>query len=127
MKDSQLYQDWLKKAAEDELAAKILLEDGPFSPVCFHSQQMAEKFLKALLLFHGRVFPKIHDLVALGKLIEPMFPEIRDLKIELESLGMLYMQTRYPADYPEFTKSEAEEALEHASRVKNFVTKKIGI
>lgn len=127
MSDSLFYEDWLAKAKEDELAAERLMGgDGLFSPVCFHSQQMAEKLLKALLLYKGQTFEKIHDLSALGKLLQPLFPDVLDLKSDLLVLSKFYIKTRYPADYPEFTKKQAEQAYECALRVKDFVNGKIG-
>jgi HEPN domain-containing protein len=36
--------------------------DCPFDTVCFHAQQCAEKYLKALLLQAGSEPPKTHDL-----------------------------------------------------------------
>jgi|SRR3989338_2041837 len=125
MSDSLFYPDWLKKAEEDELVIVRILEMGPFSPICFHSQQMAEKLLKALLIYSHSEPPKMHDLVELGALIEPAYADIKDLKHELKRLSQFYIQTRYPADYPEFTKKEAAESFDMATRIKEFVMSKI--
>lgn len=122
------FELWLKKAGEDELAAGNLLEaGGPFSLVCFHCQQMAEKLLKGLLVFCGQEFEKIHDLLKLAGMLSSQFADVADLLDDLKYLNKLYIQARYVGDYPEFTNSEAKEALEHALRVKNFVLRKIGI
>ena len=45
------YKEWLDKANDDYLNAKSILnhKDGAPSGVCFLSQQLAEKCLKALL------------------------------------------------------------------------------
>jgi HEPN domain-containing protein len=43
---------WVSKAEEDLTAAEYLLTMGgqcPFATVCFHAQQLVEKYLKALL------------------------------------------------------------------------------
>lgn len=123
--NSPQYQEWLQKAQEDEFAGEAILEErGAPAPVCFHSQQMAEKCLKALLLFYGKEFPKIHDLIVLAALIEPIAPEIREYKQELELLNGYYIETRYPGDYPEFTWKEAEEAFKAAIKIKEFVLDK---
>lgn len=45
-----------------------------FSNACFHAQQCAEKYMKAVLDEHGQTIDRVHDLSALlGKLtnIEP--------------------------------------------------------
>ncbi len=42
---------WVSKAEEDLTAAEYLLTMGeqcPFATVCFHAQQLLEKYLKAL-------------------------------------------------------------------------------
>ena len=52
--------DWLYKADLDIRSAEaLLLQDAPlFFPSCFHSQQAAEKYLKAYLTWRQIEFPK---------------------------------------------------------------------
>lgn len=56
---------WVARAEEDyRLAQSALRRKQPLLyGVCFHAQQCAEKYLKALLVSRGRDFPKTHDLV----------------------------------------------------------------
>ena len=56
---------WLRQAAKDRNAARVLLEPEPSRSV-FHSQQAAEKAVKAFLTFHQIPFRKTHDLADLG-------------------------------------------------------------
>ncbi|MFH1769147.1 MAG: HEPN domain-containing protein [Parcubacteria group bacterium] len=84
---------------------------------------MAEKFLKALLIFNNKSFRKVHDLLDLETSIMEFLTEIKDIHEDLLRLNRYYIQTRYPGDYPEFEWKEAEEALESAVRVKDFVFK----
>ena len=58
------YEKWFKKAEEDIYTAKLLLKetDSPVCIICFHSQQAAEKYLKAYLVVRNIDFPKTHDL-----------------------------------------------------------------
>lgn len=128
LKDKFILQaeEWLKKAEEDEFVAKTILEEEGFpSPICFHSQQLAEKILKALLISIKIKFPKSHDLVALAALIETKIPEIKNYQEEIKTLNQYYVETRYPGDYPEFTAEEAKEALGAATKIKDFVLEKI--
>lgn len=119
-------EEWLKKAEEDESVAKTILEKEGFpSPICFHSQQLAEKVLKALLISLKVKFPKSHDLVVLGTLVETKIPEIKNYQEEIKTLNQYYVETRYPGDYPEFTIEDAEEAFEAATRIKEFVSERI--
>lgn len=56
---------WTEKAEHDFMAAEHameLAEEGLTDIVCFHAQQCAEKYLKALLPYRGVAFPKTHDL-----------------------------------------------------------------
>ena len=65
-------QEWAAKAENDLRAAIYLLEPRPAQPtdaVCFHAQQCAEKYLKALLVLRGIDFPKTHDLEKLCALL----------------------------------------------------------
>lgn len=123
------YQEWFRKADDDELNASSILKhkDGTPAVVCFLSQQMAEKYLKGLLVFYDQPFPKIHDLFQLETLLLKKIPEIEQLHQELKSLNRYYVETRYPGDYPEFFWHEAEEAIEFAKGVKEFVLEKINI
>ncbi len=74
----KLTAEWVMKAEVDfeaarELAgAKRRLHDG----VCFHCQQCAEKYLKALLEEQGLAVPKTHNLVSLLPLLQPHIPDI---------------------------------------------------
>jgi HEPN domain-containing protein len=49
---------WLEHVRQDELVAKLLLERRPplVGPALFHTQQLAEKAMKAFLTFHGEPF-----------------------------------------------------------------------
>ncbi|MEK7146790.1 MAG: HEPN domain-containing protein [Patescibacteria group bacterium] len=122
----KIYQGWFKKAEEDEAAARDIIEAAHFfSPACFHSQQMAEKYLKGLLIYHNKNFVKTHDLIQLEELLADIEPEIKKYEIEITTLNRYYIETRYPGDYPEFNLEEAQEAFKAAQRIKEFVLDKI--
>ncbi len=64
--------EWVTKAESDLRAATYLLEPRarrPTDVVCFHAQQCAEKYTKALLTFQGTDFPKTHDIERLIALL----------------------------------------------------------
>ncbi len=55
----------LLELAERDRAAFAVLKQAPgihLTVVCFHAQQYAEKCLKAVLVSHGAVFRRTHDL-----------------------------------------------------------------
>ena len=72
------YEEWIKKAADDELNAQSpYTRDGAPSGVCFLSQQIAEKYLKALLVFHHKPFLKVHDLLDLETKLLETEPDVK--------------------------------------------------
>jgi HEPN domain-containing protein len=65
---AEVAAEWIAKVENDLLNATHTLTLGarcPTDTVCFHAQQCAEKYLKALLTLRGIDFPKTHDLEAL--------------------------------------------------------------
>jgi HEPN domain-containing protein len=116
----EVLAQWVQKAEHDlEAANRILaLEDGcPFDTVCFHCQQVAEKYLKCLLTFRGIAAPRTHDLRALALLL----PEDARLPMGSERLAELNpyaVQVRYAGDWPEPMLSDAHRALELATAVR---------
>lgn len=121
------YGRWFEKAHDDELNVASILkhQDGAPNGACFLSQQMAEKYLKGLLIFYGKLPPKVHDLVRLGALIAEFEPEIKNFESELKILSDYYIETRYPGDYPEFHWGDAEEAFQAVQKIKQFVFDRI--
>ncbi len=120
------YSEWFNKAGEDELSiTAILHEGGAPSTACFLSQQMAEKYLKALLVFRNKTFPKVHDLLNLATRLMETDADIVRMQENLVLLNRYYIETRYPGDYPAFSLEEAKQAFEAALRVKEFVWKRI--
>ncbi|HEY64907.1 MAG TPA: HEPN domain-containing protein [Caldilineae bacterium] len=63
---------WVKRAEEDYLMARSALRrKTPLTySAGFHAQQCAEKYLKAILVSRGVVFPKTHDLLLLSQQCE---------------------------------------------------------
>jgi len=61
---------WAEKAEEDfALARSTLRRKKPLiAGACFHAQQCAEKYMKALLVSKEADFPKMHDLLMLNNL-----------------------------------------------------------
>ena len=85
-------------------------KDCPTDTVCFHAQQCAEKYLKALLVWKGIPFPKTHDL---SSLIAFLPKDLQNLLTgeEQELLTEYATVTRYPGGYEDITLSEARSAV----------------
>jgi len=93
--------------------------------VCFHCQQCAEKYLKALLQEAGHSIPKIHDLDLLFSLVLPIHPEVKSLRSGLLLLTDYAVETRYPGFFA--TKRHAASALRWAERVRVTCRKLLGL
>ncbi|MFA5994932.1 MAG: HEPN domain-containing protein [Patescibacteria group bacterium] len=124
-----IVQEWLDKANNDELNAQSILKhkDGTPSGVCFLSQQMAEKYLKAFLMFHKKPLQKIH---ALDRLLESCIEinnDLSTLKDDVIFLTDFYISTRYPADIPDSSWNDAEHALTAAKHVKDVIIKTLAL
>jgi len=66
--------------------------------VCFHCQQAAEKYLKALMEEQGQPIPKTHDLEVLLTSLSPAFPGLLSLQRGLLILVDYAVDTRYPGN-----------------------------
>jgi HEPN domain-containing protein len=91
--------EWMEKAQGDFQTAtsEALVAEVPnFDAVCFHAQQSAEKYLKAVLVEHCIYFPKTHDLEGLLTKVCGVASEASSLVNSAKSLtdyGTIY---RYP-------------------------------
>lgn len=120
---------WVRKAKDDELNIRSILKhlDGAPSGVCFLSQQMAEKYLKAMLIFYDLELVKIHDLIKLISFLENNAPGIKVIDEEAALLNQYYIEARYVGNYPEFSWQDAEAALAAAEKIKEFILEKMKV
>lgn len=118
---------WLSKAEEDFGAAKSLIAYGEtfLSTVCFHSQQAAEKYLKAFLTSHQVEFPKTHDIDELLDLIAPTDSKLSESLRDVTMLTNYGVDVRYPGDFPNVTSNDAQQAIQMADKVRRLVLKRI--
>jgi HEPN domain-containing protein len=88
---------WLNTARNDLKTAKLLCENGDYANSAFHSQQAAEKLLKAYIVSRGFI-PRTHSCIELVDLIKDRFslqiPE--ELRTDARKLDLQYIQSRYP-------------------------------
>jgi HEPN domain-containing protein len=118
-----LVRQWLARADNDLETAKFLFDSGRpfFSAICFHSQQAAEKYFKALLTWHQIEFPKTHDLGLLLGLIASTGSALVGSLTEVARLNPYGVEIRYPGDVPEITRIDAEEAIRLANKVQEAI------
>jgi len=118
--DTNAYmQEWVKKAEGDFAAATELLklqENTMADAICFHSQQCAEKYLKAYLVQQQIHFQRTHDLMELLALCDDSFTKIA---LWLQTLNSYSVETRYPGRFT--TLAEAEGAVKAAETVREYM------
>ena len=118
-------QQWLNKSQRDLKVAWVLInhEESLLDAVVYHCQQSAEKALKAYLTYQNVAFRKTHDLDVLVDLCALSEPSFQDLKDSADSLTPYATEFRYPSDTIEPEIHEAEEALDIAGSILDFVIK----
>jgi HEPN domain-containing protein len=123
-----LVAEWVSKAEGDYLTAgrEVRARKSPnYDAVCFHAQQCAEKYLKAVLQEDGKRIPKIHYLLEILALILQFDGSYEFLKADLEVLEDYAVRFRYPGDLAE--KDEAQAAYAAAGTVRKFIRQKLGL
>lgn len=112
--------EWVKKAENDLKNAAYTLEmddECPTDTVCFHAQQVVEKYLKALLVFKGIPFPKSHNIEDIIALLPPS-NRPRLAEKDQDKLTEYATVTRYPGDYEPISLDEAKKAVRIARHVR---------
>ena len=119
----ELVQQWLLKALHDLITARSLTRGQPvvLDTATYHCQQTAEKAVKAFLIFSDHDPDRTHDverLLDLAARFEHGFAAFRAAGQRLTPLATLY---RYPSGVMEPSPEQAEEALNDAAAIYNFV------
>ncbi|WP_309710161.1 HEPN domain-containing protein [Armatimonas sp.] len=125
---SPLTKEWVDKA-EGDLATALRERRARKSPnydsACFHAQQCAEKYLKAVLQENGISIPKTHDLQLLLNLISPLNPFWVTLMPECALLTNYAVNFRYPGSSA--TLLDAKQGLVALDPIRSFVRQELGI
>jgi HEPN domain-containing protein len=127
MTDISELKSWIKHAEDDFSAAKALsrLRKPLLTGACFHAQQSAEKYFKALLILKDRDFPKTHDLPTLNTMCNEMGIITGLVVQDLVDLTEYAVRKRYPGNEP--TREETKEAIEIAKSVRRFARSYLGL
>lgn len=125
---NEVTEEWVIKAESDYDQANLAmyaveapLRDG----ICFHSQQCAEKYLKAFLTERLVEFPRAHPLMPLLDLCLPLDESFETLRADLQSVDGYAVAVRYPG--AKITAEMAEAALAAAKRIRECVRKKFDL
>jgi HEPN domain-containing protein len=127
MPNRDLLVDWMRHAANDLISARHLFEDlypKQTEIAAFHSQQCAEKALKAFLFANNIDPPRIHNLNRLCELCKNIDEGFSKIEIICANLNPFSAEIRYPnelaADEP-----VAKAAIEDAQNVYDFCIAKL--
>jgi HEPN domain-containing protein len=93
--------------------------------MCFHCQQAAEKYLKALLQEQGVPVPRTHDLGDLLDLLLPYDAALRPLRRGLVFLTQFAVDYQYPGENA--TKRQTDSAIRWAERTRLAVRTRLGL
>ena len=118
---------WLRFASEDlQMANYLMNSEFPiFRGVCFDCQQSVEKNLKAYLLFFKQQIVKTHDLDFLIDILKPFDNNIENYGTKCKTLINYAVAQRYPDDFIDLTKFNAENAISIATEIQKYITEKI--
>ncbi|GIV05077.1 MAG: nucleotidyltransferase [Fimbriimonadales bacterium] len=118
---------WIRRAENDLKIGKDELDtpEPATDAVCFHMQQCVEKYLKAFLVFHGKEFPRSHDITLLLSLCSQVDADFTLLmEWGVDTLTDYAVTVRY--EEPIFPSvEEAKMALDLVEKVRQFVRGKL--
>jgi HEPN domain-containing protein len=119
---------WFRQARADLGVVHTLRSARHYAATCFHSQQVAEKALKAVLYSRGSRVVLGHSVRDLAKQCEVYETKFAKLAEEAALLDQFYIPTRYPNGLPTpmipdetYTVAQAEMAEKAASHIVGLV------
>jgi HEPN domain-containing protein len=120
--------EWVTKAEADFATAgrELRARKAPnYDAVCFHTQQCAEKYHKAVLQENEKYIPKIHNLIELMLLCEEIDGSFEMLRADLVVMERYSVRIRYPGEFAE--KNDARSAYASAKTARAFIRQKLGL
>lgn len=121
-----LVRGWLRKAQSDLVALDASIAAGALDAAAFHSQQAAEKYLKAFLVSARREFPFTHNLAKLVSLCAAVDPAFKQLLATVEPLTPYAVELRYDADFWP-SEDDARTARSLALQVRDLVMSRLSV
>jgi len=125
MRDAaDLCRGLLLKARSDRIVMQASLAAEALDAACFHVQQMAEKSLKAFLIYRGISFPFTHNLTKLVEICAGMDDTFRSLLPTVAPLTPYAVELRYDDTFWP-SRQVAEDARSSALSVLQFVVERL--
>jgi len=129
MSELDIINEWLQIAYDDYDSARFLYENKipkPLEIICYHCQQSAEKSLKAYLCANDIDIPKTHEVKRICVQCSEVDGSFSVFFFDCEELEVYATETRYPIRI-EIDDTHAKRALWQASRIYEFVSRKIAL
>lgn len=122
------YEEWLLKADHDLKSAELLVKNSELLDTSiYHTQQCAEKALKAFLVYHEQEIEKTHHLKIILErciLIDESFTGLTEHAIFLTPFATGF---RYPDDWMMPDLADVEQAILSAGEIYSFIKEKINV
>ena len=119
-----LLEQWLYKAEEDLGSAKYLLGGHFYGTAIYHTQQAAEKALKAYCVHISITLPRTHNLDILCQLCQTSDSDFQNIYLYAIDLNGLDVSFRYPNVQLDPSETDVENAIYLASEILEFVKTK---
>jgi HEPN domain-containing protein len=123
-----LTHEWVAKAEGDfatagrELRAR---KEPNYDAACFHAEQCAEKYLKAILQEANISFGRIHNLIALLELLLRVDTSWESMRSHLQRLTGFAVSVRYPGESAD--RGTAREALILCRAIRSHARARLGL
>jgi HEPN domain-containing protein len=118
--------DWIRHASSDmSLARQLGAPDVLLESLCFHTQQAAEKCLKAVLLDHEIQFPFTHNLPRLLTLLLDAGVAVPEEVQAVAELTEYAVEARYPGHSEPVDRESYERALQLAQQVLEWASSEL--
>ncbi len=127
MAEQEFVAEWFRYAEMDLTTAVFDFENmypAPLEIICYHCQQAAEKFLKAVIIYFGKETEKTHDLSKLLNVLESFVPVSIDMRQMAVSLTQLATKTRYPETIF-IDETITKNALAYAKQIKEWAERTV--
>ena len=115
-------ENWFKKSENFQKTAQNCFKNQLYDVTCFAVQQTVELYMKGLIIErigHKPFTHKLEELIDELKLLKIEIPE--NIIEDIISIEEFYIQSRYPdSRMRDFSKHEAESALEKMERIIHF-------
>jgi HEPN domain-containing protein len=121
------WQSWVVKAEEDRLCIRneLAAAKTPWSVVCFHAQQAAEKYLKAFLVANGIDPERTHALDEVLKECLRFDGALAGLQADCRQLTDFAVDIRYPDIRVEDEEQIGRQAVAMAERICEAIRRKL--